>query len=165
VATTPILLSLGSNLGDRAANLRAAIAGLGRFMHVTAVSPLYDTAPMYVTDQPAFLNVAVTAETALRPHDLLRALKALEARLGRVTGRRYGPRVIDLDIVMYGGEAITTDDLTIPHERMTERAFVLIPASDIAGDWVHPIDGRSIRALSEALGSVDDLVRREDLAA
>src|SRR3546814_2358672 len=97
----PVLLGLGANLGDRAATLRAAVSGLERFLNVTHVSPVYETAPMYVMDQGRFLNMVVAAETLLPPQRLLEAVKDLERRLGRTPSRRYGPRRIDIDIVFY----------------------------------------------------------------
>lgn len=160
-----VLFSLGTNLGDRRANLRAALAGLGRFLHIVRTSPVYETTPMYVTDQGPFLNMAAVAETLLSPDALLGAIQQVERRLGRVRDRRNGPRVIDIDIVLFGDRMIATADLTVPHASMAERAFVLVPAADIAGDWVHPGQHRTVAALRADLGPVHDLVRREALAA
>ncbi len=153
-----ILLGLGANLGDRARTLDAAVAGLGRFLHVTAASPVYETAPMYVEDQSPFLNMVLAAETALAPEALLGALKQLERRLGRVPGTRYGPRVIDLDILFYGDHIVDLPHLQIPHPRLAERAFVLVPAADIAADRRHPVLGRAVGALAADLPDGGDVL-------
>lgn len=153
-----ILLGLGANLGDRARTLDAAVAGLARFLHITAVSPVYETAPMYVEDQSPFLNMVLAAETALAPDRLLTALKQLERRLGRVPGARYGPRVIDLDILFHGDRVIAEAQLEIPHPRIAERAFVLVPAAAIAPDRRHPVLNRSIAELAAALPDRGDVL-------
>jgi 2-amino-4-hydroxy-6-hydroxymethyldihydropteridine diphosphokinase len=141
---TRIALALGSNLGDRQAALKAAVAGLKDFATVLAVSPVYETAPAYVTDQPAFLNAALIAETELTPSALLQALKKLESDIGRQPGLRYGPRIVDIDILFYGDQKFASAELHIPHPRMTEREFVLRPLADIALDWLHPISGQTV---------------------
>lgn len=156
---TPVLLGLGTNLGDRTANLHAAVNGLKRFLNVTAVSPIYESDPMYETEQPAFLNIVVAAETGMTPRALLDALKRLEMRLGRLPTRPKGPRVIDIDILFYGDRVVRTAELSIPHPGMAERAFVLAPASDIAPDWPCPASGRRVRDMLAALG-LDGAVRR-----
>ena len=157
-----ILLGLGGNVGDRAANMRAAIAGLRRFLNVTAVSPIYETAPMYRTDQPAFLNLALTAETEVGPAALLAAVKHLEQRLGRVPGTRYGPRPIDIDILLYAEHTLATAELEVPHPRMGERGFVLVPSADIAADWVHPVTRRTVARMLDALESTADVIPYAD---
>jgi 2-amino-4-hydroxy-6-hydroxymethyldihydropteridine diphosphokinase len=161
-AMPAVLLSLGANQGDRAANLRAAVAGLGRFLDMRAVSAVYETAPMYETDQPAFLNLAVVAGTDLPPAALLAALKALERRLGRLPTTRFGPRPIDIDIVFYDDRMIDAPDLTIPHPAMAERGFVLAPAADVAPAWRHPADGLTVAEMLASLGPLGDVRRWED---
>lgn len=144
-------LGLGTNLGDRRANLRTAVAALGRLGMVAAQSGVWETAPLYVTDQPAFLNMAVRLETTLAPLALLEALKALEAELGRVEGVRFGPRLIDLDILLHGAEVVDTPALVVPHPRLPERRFALAPLAELAGAMVHPLTGLSIVAMLERL--------------
>ncbi len=128
---TRALLGLGANLGDPIATLLAAKDHLAALGTVTAVSSLYRTPPWGVEDQPPFVNAAVALETALDPDALLAALKELEAELGRTTTFRWGPRVIDLDILDYDGVRRSDPVLTIPHARLRERAFVLVPLAEI----------------------------------
>ncbi|HMA37806.1 MAG TPA: 2-amino-4-hydroxy-6-hydroxymethyldihydropteridine diphosphokinase [Chloroflexia bacterium] len=128
-----VYLSLGSNLGDRTAHLRQGLAALpaatgGRLLRV---SRLYETAPWGISDQPAFLNLALALETALAPAALLAAVKRLEAQVGRTAGPRWGPRLLDIDILLYDALTIDEPDLTIPHPCMLERRFVLQPLADI----------------------------------
>ncbi|WP_448188183.1 2-amino-4-hydroxy-6-hydroxymethyldihydropteridine diphosphokinase [Azospirillum sp. sgz301742] len=157
---TIVYLALGSNLGDRRANLEAAIARLAPAAAVTARSAVYETAPMYVTDQPAFLNMALRAETDLLPDALLAHLKGIEADLGRrVGGVRFGPREVDLDILLYGETVLANAALEIPHPRMAERAFVLRPLADVAADVRHPVLGRTIADLLADVPGAETVVK------
>jgi len=134
-----IYLALGTNLGDRLANLSSAIEALSPVLRVTRESTIYETPPWGFIDQPAFLNMVVEAETSLEPRALLTYLKRQEDELGRVESFRYGPRQIDLDILFYDDLVLDEDDLQIPHPRLHERAFVLVPLADIAPDFEHPV--------------------------
>jgi 2-amino-4-hydroxy-6-hydroxymethyldihydropteridine diphosphokinase len=134
-----IYLSLGSNVGDRQANIRAAIAALPPArVRVRQVSPFYETEPVDYLDQPWFLNCVVEAETSLQPHALLQGLHAIETQLGSKKEFAKGPRKIDLDILLYGSETIATPDLQVPHSRMLQRRFVLTPLAEIAPNLQHP---------------------------
>jgi 2-amino-4-hydroxy-6-hydroxymethyldihydropteridine diphosphokinase len=135
----PVYLSLGSNVGDRQANLRAAIAALTPTgVEVKRLSSIYETEPVDYLDQPWFLNCVVNVETDLAPLDLLQALRAIESQLGNKKEFAKGPRKIDLDILLYGIETIATPDLQVPHPRMLLRRFVLAPLAEIAPTLKHP---------------------------
>ena len=145
----PVYLALGSNLGNRAANLAQAIDRLGERVRVERTSPVYETEPWGVADQPSFLNQTAMGRTALSPHELLRFVLSLEQMMGRVRGERFGPRLIDIDILFYDNLSLTSYSLTIPHPRLIERAFVLRPLADITPDLVHPRLGCSVQELLE----------------
>ena len=149
---TPVYIALGSNLGDRAANLRESVRRLPPLVTVLAQSPVYRTKPWGYTDQPDFLNQVIFAETACTPEELLAHLKEIEIRVGRTPTFRYGPRVVDLDILFYGDAVLTLPDLEIPHPRIAERAFVLIPLNDLNPGLRHPVTRRTVR---EMLAQVD----------
>jgi 2-amino-4-hydroxy-6-hydroxymethyldihydropteridine diphosphokinase len=155
-----IYLALGTNLGDRSANLRSAVERLGAAVAIERISSVYETEPAYLLDQPRFLNMALCGSTTLEPHALLALLKRIERDMGRAAGPRYGPRAIDLDILLYNSQALETADLTIPHPRMAERPFVLIPLAEIAPELIPPGWDRSVGALAEVVrGNGDVLVR------
>lgn len=146
-----VYLGLGTNLGDRRGNLQAAVAALPPLVEVMAESKVYETPAWGFEDQPTFLNMAVKAQTDLAPGDLLAYLKGIEARLGRTATFRWGPRVIDIDILFYDDLLLETPELVIPHARLHERAFVLIPLLDIDPELVHPLLHKTMRQLSEGV--------------
>ena len=143
-------MGLGANLGDREATIRLALELLDaeHGIEVVAVSTLRETEPVGYADQPAFLNGAAAVETGLPPHALLDRLLDLELRLGRTrgTGPRYGPRTIDLDLLLYGDEVVDEPGLTVPHPRLAERRFALEPLSELDPELSLP-DGRGVREL------------------
>ena len=142
--THTVYIALGTNLGERLDNLRAAIDALGPDVHVLAKSHVYETPPWGYEDQPAFLNMVVKADTGLEPDVLLKYLKQLEAELGREKSVRWGPRLIDLDILFYDDLVIDTPPLVIPHPRLHERGFVLVPLADVGAEVVHPVLGEFV---------------------
>lgn len=156
-AKTDVFIALGTNVGDREANLNLAIDALGRLMEVTGKSRLYQSAPMYVTDQPAFLNMAVKGRTSLSADDLLTGLKDLEEEIGRRPTFRNGPRVIDLDILYYGKDRIDTERLSVPHLRIAERGFVLYPLNDLDPQWQDVRSGKTIAEMVQELGPDEGL--------
>lgn len=146
-----VYLGLGSNLGDRQANLHRALELLSADVKVAQVSPTYDTAPVGNTDQPRFLNLVCKAKTLLSPPHLLTFVKNIETKMGRTPGPRNSPRPIDIDILFYGGLVLETPALVIPHPRLTERAFVLAPLADIAPRLKHPVSGKTVRQMLKEL--------------
>ncbi|PYV85499.1 MAG: 2-amino-4-hydroxy-6-hydroxymethyldihydropteridine diphosphokinase [Acidobacteria bacterium] len=146
-----VYLSLGSNLGDREANLRTAIEKLGEFGNIAAVSSFYETEPVEVTAQPWFVNCAVKLDTEKMPRQLISAILALEQSMGRQRKQQKGPRTIDIDILLFGSSVIDIPSLTVPHPHLHERRFVLEPLAEIAPDVRHPIFKRSMRELRDAL--------------
>jgi 2-amino-4-hydroxy-6-hydroxymethyldihydropteridine diphosphokinase len=140
-------LSLGSNIGDRLANLRTALSSLAPSVMVQAQSSIYETEPWGYSEQPTFLNQVIKGGTELAPQELLEYLKKIEVSMGRQETFRFGPRLIDLDILFYDHVKLDTPTLTIPHPRITERAFVLVPLAEIAADLSLPGDGATIQQL------------------
>lgn len=150
--TACVCIALGSNLGDRLRNLHDAIERLPPMVRVTDQSLIYETEPWGYTEQPQFLNQVIQAVTALTPDELFNYLKKIESELGRKSAVRYGPRIIDLDLLFYNDLTYNTADLTIPHPRLHERAFVLIPLADIAPDMIHPVQNKTV---NEILSQID----------
>jgi 2-amino-4-hydroxy-6-hydroxymethyldihydropteridine diphosphokinase len=154
-----IFIALGSNLGDREGYLHLGRKALAEMMRIDKVSSIYETPPWGVLDQPHYLNQVVEGRTSQPPLALLTFLKEKEQAIGREAGIRFGPRVLDMDILFYGQEIVEMDDLQIPHPRLQERAFVLVPLQEIAPDWVHPISGLSMTALLEACPDQEGIQR------
>ncbi|NER81913.1 MAG: 2-amino-4-hydroxy-6-hydroxymethyldihydropteridine diphosphokinase [Leptolyngbya sp. SIO1D8] len=147
-------IALGSNLGDSLAILKGTFKQLDRHPHITVMahSSFYQTPPVG-PPQPDYINVAALLETELAPEELLRNLLQIEAAFGRVRRERWGPRLLDLDLLLFGDVVLTTPTLQIPHPRMHERAFVLIPLAEIAGHWRDPISGKTIAQLTQGISS------------
>ena len=145
-------LGLGTNLSDRRANLREALRLLTSEpgLRLTRCSQVYETEPWGVTEQPRFLNCVAEVASTLAPEPLLAQCKEVEERLGRVPGPRWGPRLIDVDILLYGTQVVELPDLEIPHPQLHLRAFALIPLAELAPSAVHPVLGRKISELAQA---------------
>jgi 2-amino-4-hydroxy-6-hydroxymethyldihydropteridine diphosphokinase len=146
-----VYLSLGSNLGDREANLAAALQKIAALGEVAAVSSCYETEPVDYLAQPWFLNCAAAVSTDLMPRQFLAALQKIEREMGRRRAQPKGPRIIDLDILLFGSSVVETPQLTIPHPAMHQRRFVLEPLAEIAPEVRHPVFKRTIRELRDAL--------------
>ncbi|MDO8472508.1 MAG: 2-amino-4-hydroxy-6-hydroxymethyldihydropteridine diphosphokinase [Dehalococcoidia bacterium] len=150
---TEVYLGLGSNIGDRRANICKALELLAEKVQVESVSSFYETEPWGFRDQPMFLNMACQICTDLGPKDLLHLAKDIEKRLGRTPGFRNAPRIIDIDILLYHNRVLDEPDLTLPHPRLSERAFVLVPLAEIAPELVHPKEGKTMKQMaSQAKG-------------
>jgi 2-amino-4-hydroxy-6-hydroxymethyldihydropteridine diphosphokinase len=143
-----VYLGIGSNLGDRQANIEKALKLLNERLQIELVSSIYETKPMGYVEQPKFLNAVCRGQTELGPLQLLSLVKGIEASLGRVSSFPNAPRTIDLDIIFYGDMIMQTPELTIPHPRLEKRAFVLIPLLEIAPDLSHPVSGESVKDLT-----------------
>ncbi len=148
---TTAYLSLGSNVGNREAQLRDAQGWLGSTGRVTAVSSFYETEPVEFTEQPWFLNCAVAIETKSTPQRLMAAILQIEQQMGRKRIQKKGPRSIDIDILLFDGVVMETEELVLPHPALHQRRFVLEPLAEIAPDAVHPVFRKKIRDLLAAL--------------
>ena len=144
-----VYLALGTNLGDRPGNLTRALQSLRACATLEQVSRCYETKPVGYEDQPDFLNLTCYITTTLLPIQLLRNLKAIELQMGRCASFRNAPRPIDIDILFFDGLVVNSTELTIPHPRMSERAFVLVPLADIAAEIVHPVLHLTVREILE----------------
>lgn len=155
-------ISIGSNQGDRLGYIKKALglmSGLSE-TELGAISPVYDTAPVGKTDQPRFLNAVVELRTELAPRSLLHELLAIEDVCGRFRRDLWGPRSLDLDVVLYDDVEIETEALTVPHPRARERAFVLVPLAEVAPDLTFPGSSETVSEMVEKLGDIEDQVRR-----
>lgn len=155
-----VYLSLGSNMGDRQENLDKALDFLSQRLRMGKISSVYDTEPVGNTDQSRFLNLVCQAYTRLAPAALLALTRGIESKLGR-TGKSNAPRPIDIDILLYGEQVIDTPELAIPHPRMAERAFVLIPLAEIAPELVPPVSNKSIKELAEGVREKQGVLKLE----
>jgi len=155
-----VYLGLGSNLGDRQANLDRALEFLSQRLRMGKISSIYDTEPLGESNQPRFLNLVCQAFTRLQPDGLLALAKGIERKLGRVS-KSGKPRTIDIDILLYGDQVIETPELVIPHPKMTERAFVLIPLDEIAPDVVHPVAGKTVKELLQNVTEKQGVLKLE----
>jgi 2-amino-4-hydroxy-6-hydroxymethyldihydropteridine diphosphokinase len=153
-----VYLGLGSNLGNRQGNLDNALKLLSQRMQVGKISSIYDTEPIGNTNQPRFLNLVCEVRTRLTPEGLLTMVKGLEFKMGR-HGRTGEPRIIDVDILLYGDVVVKTKDLEIPHPRMAERQFVLVPLAEIAPDAVHPVTKKTIKEMNQAVKEVQGVLK------
>ena len=156
-----VYLGLGSNIGDRRKNLERAMEMLSQRLKVVGVSSVYDTAPLGNTDQPRFFNMVCQAYTRLMPQVLLTLAKGIESKLGRM-GKTNEPRPIDIDILFYEDQIIETPELVVPHPRLAERAFVLVPLAEIAPGLIHPVLGKSITDILHGLNGVQGVVKLEN---
>jgi len=157
VTKVAIYLALGSNLGDRMGNLTSAVERLSQKMTIKKVSSVYETEPVYYEEQPLYLNAVLSAVTELEPFALLRFVKSIESDLGRQPSFRNAPRLIDIDILFYGDLVVQTEELTIPHPGIVERAFVLAPLAEIAPELIHPVIHEKVEdllAMVNGLGGV-----------
>jgi len=153
-------LGIGTNMGNREDNLERALGLLSQRMRMGKVSSIYDTEPLDNVNQPRFLNMVCQVFTRLAPEGLLALAKGIESKMGRL-GKSGEPRPIDIDILLYGDEVMETPELVIPHPRMTERAFVLVPLAEIAPELIHPTSGKTIRELQQAIKEVQGVLKWE----
>jgi len=158
-----VYLSLGSNLGNRRANVKKALKLLGESLDIAGVSSVYDTEPVGVGKQPRFLNLMCRVNTDIGPMQLLSFVKGIESKMGRNLSLRDTPRIIDIDIIFHGDIIIESPELVIPHPRMRERAFVLVPFAEVAPEVVHPVTGERIGDLAAVVEGRDGVVKKRRL--
>lgn len=154
-------IAIGSNQGNRELNLLRAVAEIGKLAanRITGISPFYETTPVGVTDQPFFYNAVLRLSTRFSPHELLKALQQIEDNVFKRTRTvKWGPRSIDLDILLYGDMIINTEDLMVPHPHMLERRFVLQPLNALSPELLHPVVGRTITELLASLQTDEQVV-------
>ena len=161
-SATTVYLGLGSNLGDRIDNLFRTISLLKRPLKVIRMSSVYETTPVGVPEQADFLNMVIEVQTHIAPADLLRLLKGIEQIIGRGKAGSNQPRLIDIDILLYGDRRVDTPELVIPHPRMAKRAFVLVPLSELAPRFKEPKSRKTIEALLASLGPVHGVTKYKD---
>jgi len=152
-----VYLGLGSNLGNRARSIYRALRLLGPRVRLGKISSLYETEPVGLAEQPWFLNLVCCGETDLSPEALLNLAKTIERQMGRKRGVRFGPRPIDIDILLYDDLVLSTPQLEIPHPRLHERAFVLIPLSEVAQGLIHPVLNRGVEQLRDSAASLEEV--------
>ena len=153
-------IGLGTNLGNREANLDTALKWLSERMKMGKISSIYDTEPIGNSEQPRFLNIACQVFTHLSPEGLLALAKGIEGKMGR-RGKSGQPRIIDIDILLYADTVLDTPDLVIPHPGMAERSFVLVPMAEIAPDLVHPVTGQTIKEMNKAIKETQGVFKWE----
>ena len=156
--TVTVYLGLGSNLGNRQENLDQALKLLAQRMRLGKVSSIYDTEPIGNVNQPRFLNLACEAFTRLSPEGLLALVKGIEQKMGRYS-RSGEPRIIDIDILLFGDNVIKSQDLVIPHPQIAERSFVLVPLAEIAPDVVHPVTKKTMKEMNQAIKEVQGVLK------
>ncbi len=156
-----VFLALGTNLGNRSKNLAEARRRLSQKITILRTSHIYETPPWGVTDQPAFYNQVIETQTGMEPLELLQWVKQIECEMGRVPSVRFGPRLIDIDLLVYDNLVLTSEKLTLPHPRMFERSFVLVPFSELAPYFIPPTSTRSIQELCATIDS-QGIIRLEE---
>ncbi len=157
-----VYLGLGANIGERRKNLETALELLSEKLQIVRASSIYDTEPVGNIAQPRFLNMVCEARTTLTPMELFRLAKDIEGKMGRKPSKPNFPRPIDIDILFYGDQIIETPELVVPHPRLAERAFVLIPLAEIASELVHPVNGKTIGELRREVGGVEGVIKWEE---